>query len=71
MKSTWPKNGTKRIRSGFLFLDKRIGTETRWWEHATWEEKVVHYYNPRTGKDTHWAWRPIRWIDEPPVEESP
>jgi hypothetical protein len=34
------EDGEKRIRSGFLFIPKTIGGETRWLETATWEGQL-------------------------------
>ena len=46
--------GTTRIRSGFLFLPKRIYGELRWLEFAKWEERL----------DSDFDWLRIRWISE-------
>ena len=53
--------GKIRKRSGFLFLPKTIGKETRWLEFATWEEEGCSNAGMPYGG---WYWKPIRWIDK-------
>jgi len=35
----YPKDGSLREKTSFLFLPKKIGHETRWLEVATWVEE--------------------------------
>ena len=50
------KEGTTRIKKGFLFFPKRISGITRWLEFAIWEEKyIIGLYNN--------IWINERWID--------
>lgn len=50
------QNQNKRAKSGFLFLAKTIGTETRWLEWAKWEEE----YSPDRTMDGFWF--AARWL---------
>ena len=54
-KSANEREAGTRIRSGFLWIPKTLGNETRWMEHATWEEvyeaNIVDQY-----------WQETRWI---------
>lgn len=52
-----PKMGDKRERTGFLYLPKTIGLETRWLEFASWREE----YFP-TGYVGDSAWYPFEWL---------
>ena len=47
------KNGTRRIKSGFLIFPKTINGETRWLESATW----IEYYYSKNG------WVSSQWLE--------
>ena len=64
MRSTMPERAAKRIREGFLFFPQTIGRETRWWERARWEEKVVYWYGAFDSQFKRWEWEKTRWIDD-------
>lgn len=64
MKWSWPEQGTLRTVTRFLWYPKEIGHETRFWEKATWEEKVVYWWDDRAGRDARWSWEIVRWIDD-------
>lgn len=51
------KIGDYRIRSGFLFLPKRIGEEYRWLEVAVWKER-------REESKGGGYWRSCRWLEQ-------
>lgn len=63
MRFKWADEGTKRIRTGFLFFPLTIGGETRWFEKATWEERVTRLVSVFSGSDRGWDWERLRWID--------
>lgn len=46
----------RRTRSGFLWFPKTIAFETRFWEHATWEDMYVVAVS-------HAMWVADRWVD--------
>lgn len=54
---TKPESFTYRKRSGFLFLPKKIGMETRWLEFAKWKE---YFIDSSTGQG---GWHVDSWID--------
>lgn len=59
-----PDEGTRRSRSGFLFLPKGIAGEVRWLERATWIEEVCYWYGPHSGRYRGWTWESIQWTEE-------
>ena len=63
--STWPENGVYHDCTGFLFFPLTINGETRWLMSTSWVEQCVHYYKPRTGKDSHYGWEKVRWGNQP------
>lgn len=50
--------GDKRISSGFLWLPKTIGDETRWLEKATWEEECEGSFS------LYCDWSSIKWLSD-------
>ena len=58
----WPKDRTKRQKTGFLWFPKRIGLETRWLEEATWEEQVVIWISALSKERLYWTWETTRWL---------
>lgn len=60
MRKIYPVQGERRIREGFLLFKKTIGRETRWLEHAMWEEVCETPYQNRTIV----FWKPTQWVDD-------
>lgn len=58
MRKQHPKNMERRVKSGFLLFPKTIKHETRWLEHASWEEMFVQHFPWRI----HGEWKLIRWL---------
>jgi len=56
--SAGPNLNETRWKTGFLFFPKKIGHETRWLEHAKWEERFV--IDLDTGSS---YWCAISWMD--------
>jgi len=49
-----PRDGTERIREGFLWLPKEANGEWRWLERAEWVEVYRSYMS---------NWHCLTWID--------
>ena len=60
-----PETGERRIRRVFLWLPLKLGSETRWFEHAVIEEEFGYRW-----ADYGHAWRVVRFIpDDAPETE--
>lgn len=53
-----PHIGQIRKKSKYLIFPKKIGTQLRWLEKATWEEKYGY------GKLDNKRWIAFKWINE-------
>jgi len=60
-KKNKPRTRDTRICEGFLLLPYTIGNETRWWEHARWEE--MWFSDSDCWPYGGW-WEDTRWIEE-------
>ena len=62
----YPKDGTIRIKTKFLFIPKCIDGETRWLEKASYKQQSRMMRDMTTGSE--WLqWLNIEWIDEASV----
>jgi len=56
MRRRFYREGSRRVRTAFLWLPRTIDYEERWLERATWEEEYLER-NPGYFKG-------VRWIDD-------
>ena len=61
--------GARRTKCRFLWWPKTIGGETRWLEHAEWEQVWAEYLSwdcgpgaPALGPITRVGWRDVKWV---------
>ena len=58
----YPIDGTKRIKTKFLWLPKKINQECRWLEKSTWLESSQRMWDVTCGYE--WIeWRGITWLN--------
>jgi hypothetical protein len=62
VKSKWDRVGETRIKRRFLLFPKTIGDTTRWFEIASWKQRLtVHQGCLEDGDDL--SWDNIEWVD--------
>jgi hypothetical protein len=62
MRKKYPKKYESRTKTKFLLFPKRIGTELRWLETASWREEFVPEHPILYPNNLDGYWRPLKWI---------